>query len=160
VSDSGASDQGMAAYEVLRRVRPLTVQAARAVTANLQGEHMTMATRALIERLDDRGPQTVPQVAAWLDVSRQAVQRVVDDASALGYVEVRDNPAHRRSHLIAVTPRGQDEFHRLHADELITLAEVAAGIDRADLMRCAIVLEQLTDALVRRTQLHASSRIR
>ncbi len=151
MSDSEVSDEGRAAYEVLRHVRPLTMQAARAVAATLQGQPMTMATRALIERLDDQGAQTVPQVAAWLDVSRQAVQRVVDDAGTLGYVEVRDNPAHRRSHLIAVTSRGQDEFHRLHTDELATLADVAAGIDRADLLTCAAVLEQLTDALMRRT---------
>ena len=128
-----------------------TMQAARAVTATLQGEPITMAIRALIERLDDQGPQTVPQVAAWLDVTRQAVQRVVDDARALGYVEVRDNPAHRRSHLIALTARGHDAFRRLHADELATLAEVAADIDRADLLTCAAVLEQLTDALAQRS---------
>ncbi len=151
MNDPGASDRGTAAYDVLRYVRPLTMQAARAVTATLQGKPMTMATRALIERLDDRGSQTVPQIAAWLDVTRQAVQRVVDDARALGYVEVRDNPAHRRSHLIAVTPRGRGEFQRLHADELTTLAEVAAGIDREDLLTCAAVLEQLTDALARRS---------
>ena len=143
--------QGRAAYAVLRNVRPLHLQAARAVTAALQGEPMTMAIRALIERLDDQGPQTVPQIAAWLDVARQAVQRVVDDARALGYVEVRDNPVHRRSHLIALTARGRDAFQRLHADEVDTLAEVAADIDRADLLTCAAVLEHLTTALARRS---------
>ena len=146
------NDQGRAAYAVLRQVRPLTMQAARAVTNTLQGEPITMGIRAVLERLDDQGPQTVPQIAAWLDVSRQAVQRVVDDAHALGHVEVRDNPAHRRSHLIALTPRGRDAFQRLHADELATLETVAAEIDQTDLLTCARVLEHLVDALAARNR--------
>jgi DNA-binding MarR family transcriptional regulator len=137
---------------VLRRVRPLHLQSARAVTAALRGEPVTMAIRALLERLDETGPQTVPQIAAWLDVARQAVQRVVDDARDLGYVEVRTNPAHRRSHLVVLTPIGRETFRRLHADELTTLAGVAADIDRADLLTCAAVLHQLTDALVERSR--------
>lgn len=141
------SDHGAAAYDVLRFVRPLHVQAARAVTSSLQGATLTMGTRALLERLDDRGPQTVPQVAAWLDVTRQAVQRVVDDARSRGFVELRDNPSHRRSHHVALTASGRAAFRRLHADELRTLADVAAGIDVADLRTCAAVLERLTRAL-------------
>lgn len=143
------NDHGQAAYDVLRQVRPLHAQAARAVTEALQGEPLTMAVRALLERLDEQGPQTVPQVAAWLDVTRQAVQRVVDDARLLGYVEVRANPAHRRSHLIDVTSSGRDAFQRLHADEIATLAHVAAGIDRDELLTCAHVLERLTDVIRR-----------
>jgi hypothetical protein len=46
----------------------------------------------------------------------------------------------------------RDAFRRLHADELETLAEVAANIDRADLVTCAAVLERLTDALVERSR--------
>jgi DNA-binding MarR family transcriptional regulator len=146
------TDHGQAAYDVLRHVRPLHLQSARAVTTALQGEPVTMAIRALLERLVDTGPQTVPQIAAWLDVSRQAVQRVVDDAHTLGYVEVRENPAHRRSHLVDVTARGRSAFRRLHAGELATLAEVAAGIDRADLLTCAAVLQQLTDGIAERSR--------
>jgi DNA-binding MarR family transcriptional regulator len=114
-----------------------------------------MGIRAVLERLDDQGPQTVPQIAAWLDVSRQAVQRVVDDAHALGYVDVRVNPTHRRSHLIALTPGGRDAFQRLHADELATLEMVAAEIDRTDLLTCARVLEHLVDALAARNRARA-----
>ncbi len=152
LSDPALSDHGRAAYAVLRQVRPLHLQAARAVTTTLQGEPITMGIRAVLERLDDQGPQTVPQLATWLDVTRQAVQRVVDDAHALGHVEVRANPAHRRSHLIALTPRGRDAFHRLHADELATLEMVAAEIDRTDLLTCAKVLEHLVDALAARNR--------
>ena len=144
------SDQGRAAYEVLRHVRPLHLQAARAVSATLRGQRMTMGIRAVLERLADQGPQTVPQIAAWLDVSRQAVQRVVDDARALGYVDVRENPTHRRSHLIVLTDRGRDEFPRLHAQETRTLGEIAADIDPADLLTCAAVPERLTSALAGR----------
>ena len=151
-------DHGRAAYAVLREVRPLHLQAARAVTSALQGEPLTMAIRALLERLDDEGPQTVPQIARWLDVSRQAVQRVVDDARALGYIEVQGNPLHRRSHLVALTTQGADAFRRLHTGELVALAGAAADIDPADLLTCAAVLERLTQALASRAQAETSRR--
>lgn len=144
------NDHGQAAYDVLRHVGPLHLQAARAVAEALVDEPLTMAIRALLERLDDRGPQTVPQIAAWLGVTRQAVQRVVDDARLLGYVEVQANPAHRRSHLVAATPSGLEAFRRLHADEIAALAGVAEGIDRDDLRTCAEVLQRLTDAIAGR----------
>lgn len=118
----------------------------------LSGEPFTMAVRALVERLDEQGPQTVPQLTAWLDVTRQAVQRVADDARALGYVEVRDNPVHRRSHLITLTAQGQDALRRRHEDELAALATVAAGIDRADLLTCAAVLTRFTEDLAGRAR--------
>lgn len=141
------STRGEAAYAVLSHVRPLHLQAARAVTRRLQGQGITMAVRALLERLEDQGPQTVPQVAEWLDVSRQAVQRVVDDARRLGHVELRDNPAHRRSRLVALTGEGRRAYTALHAEELRTLGALAAGIEPDDLRTCAAVLERLAAAL-------------
>jgi DNA-binding MarR family transcriptional regulator len=74
----------------------------------------------------------------------------VDDARTLGYVDVRDNPTHRRSYLIILTARGHDEFRRVHAEEIRILAVIAADIDRADLLTCAAVLERLTSALAGR----------
>lgn len=139
--------RGEAAYAVLSHVRPLHLLAARAVTRRLEGQRITMAIRALLERLEERGPQTVPQVAEWLDVSRQAVQRVVDDAVRLGYVELRDNPAHRRSWLVALTGEGRRTFGALHAEELRTLGALTAGIEPDDLRTCADVLERMTAAL-------------
>jgi DNA-binding MarR family transcriptional regulator len=82
----------------------------------------------------------------------------VDDALGLGYIEVRPNPLHRRSHLVALTAQGADAFRRLHTGELVALGDAATGISRADLLTCATVLERLTEALVMRAQADTSRR--
>lgn len=60
----------------------------------------------LMRALAEDGPQTVPQLARARPVARQRIQKIVDELAAEGLVELRDNPAHRRSRLVALTPAG------------------------------------------------------
>lgn len=53
-----------------------------------------------------KGPRTVPQVARALGLSRQAVQRLVDDLLARGLLAASDNPDHRRAKLFSLTEAG------------------------------------------------------
>lgn len=50
---------------------------------------------------------TVPQVARRLGVSRQNVQRVVNDLLSEGIAEQVPNPDHRTSPLVRLTPEGK-----------------------------------------------------
>lgn len=138
------SSRGESAYDVLRQVRPLHHYSARVVTAQLAGTDVSMAMRAVLELLLDGGPMTVPDLARAFFVARQGVQRIVDDAAAAGYVELRDNPAHRRSRLVAVTDAGRAFFEELHATELANLDRVAVDLDPDDLAACARVLAELS----------------
>lgn len=138
---------GHAAYDVFRWVRPLHRAAEHVVATSLEGTPVGLGGRALLERLDDVGPQTVPQLAAWLGVSRQAVQKVVDDAIARGILATRPNPRHRRSHLVEATTDGAALFRDLHERELDDLTTLTRGIPEEDLRTAARVLEQLTTAL-------------
>jgi DNA-binding MarR family transcriptional regulator len=52
------------------------------------------------------GPETVPAIAHRLGQARQSVQRVVHDLDEAGLVEMRRNPIHARSPLVALTPAG------------------------------------------------------
>jgi DNA-binding MarR family transcriptional regulator len=52
------------------------------------------------------GAHTVPAIAHRLGQARQSVQRVVHDVHAEGLVELRPNPIHARSPLVALTPTG------------------------------------------------------
>lgn len=141
---SRTPDVGVDLYQVLRHVRPLHHWSARVVTANLAGHSMTMAMRAVLEQLHDSGPATVPQVARSLWLPRQAVQRVVDSAAGLGYVELRTNPHHRRSRLVALTPAGRRAFDDVHERELASLRELAAVLDPDDVGACLRVMSALT----------------
>jgi DNA-binding MarR family transcriptional regulator len=134
-------------YDVLRRIRPVHELSARAVSAALADSDISMPVRAVLERLYDVGPQTVPAIARWLWVTRQGVQSLVDEAKRLGYAESRPNPEHRRSHLIVLTERGRTAYEQLHADELSTLERIAADLDQEDVRACVRVLDHLVRRL-------------
>jgi DNA-binding MarR family transcriptional regulator len=93
------------------------------------------------------GPATVPQLARLRPVARQRIQHLADDAARAGLIEFRDNPAHKRSKLLALTPAGETAFDRMDS-RLAEMAErLTEGIDEKDLRTTLKVLQQLRDKL-------------
>lgn len=138
-------------YAVLRYVRPLHLLSARAVTAALADEQITMGVRALLETLDVGGTAPVPAIGRTLSMPRQVIQRLVDQALALGLVATEPNPAHRRSPLVRLTEAGRAAFDRIHEAELRNLASIAAGLDPDDIAAAIRVLDALTTGVTRLT---------
>jgi DNA-binding MarR family transcriptional regulator len=68
-------------------------------------------------------PQTVPQIARVLGVTRQNVQRIADLLVAEGAAEYRDNPDHRVSPHLILTKGGRTALERI--------TEAAAGYHAA-----------------------------
>ena len=136
--------RGPALYEVLRHVRPLVLNSARAVEAALRSEGLSVGMRAVLEILDEHGPATVPAIADRLDLARQGVQRHVNDLLALGHVESRANPAHRRSVLIALSRTGAAVIDRVRAGELRELAGLAQDCTPQEIETAAKVLRSLS----------------
>jgi DNA-binding MarR family transcriptional regulator len=137
-------DRGVALYEVLRHVRPLVLNSARAVEAALRPEGISVGMRAVMEVLAEHGPATVPSLGERLDLPRQGVQRHVNDLLALGYVEARPNPAHRRSVLIALTGTGAEVIDRVRYAELRQLAGLALDCTPEEIATAARVLRSLS----------------
>jgi DNA-binding MarR family transcriptional regulator len=54
--------------------------------------------------------RTVPQIARTLGLTRQAVQRVADDLAERGLAAWRENPEHRRAHLLQLTSEGRAAY--------------------------------------------------
>src|SRR5215207_2584210 len=67
------------------------------------------------------GPLTVPQIAEMRPTSRQRMQRLADELAAEGLVEFIDNPKHRRSKLVRLTPEGEARYRELN-DRLFQIA--------------------------------------
>lgn len=132
-------------YALLRHVRPLVLSSERVVARQVKPLGWTVGMRAVAEVLDEIGPSTVPQVAARLDLPRQAVQRLVDDLGALGHVATEPNPAHRRSVLVRLTADGQQAFGTLKQAELERLARLVPDVSAADLAVATRVLAALDD---------------
>src|SRR5262245_27094304 len=67
------------------------------------------------------GPLTVPQIARMRPTSRQRMQRLADELAAAGLVKFIDNPKHRRSKLVQLTPKGDARYRQFDA-RLLSIA--------------------------------------
>jgi len=90
------------------------------------------------------GGATITQLAEHLDVTRQAAGQLVDELSAIGYVERRPHPRDARARLIVLTEKGWACTHAAEAAIRDTLRpwETALGPGRLlalrdDLLRVA-----------------------
>ena len=101
-----------------------------------RGLRVTAPMRAVLEFLQARGPTPVPRIARSRGVSRQHIQTIVNELLHEGLVELRDNPAHRRSCLVALTAAGHATIAGIRDTERIVLSDAFSDID-ADAVRAA-----------------------
>lgn len=111
-----------------------------------QGRHSS-GRRSILKSLGREGPQTVPAMARVRAVSRQHIQTLVNELKEEGLVAARDNPAHRRSKLIALTASGKRLLAHMSAREERLLEQVAEGIPRAEFERATRLLRELRSRL-------------
>jgi DNA-binding MarR family transcriptional regulator len=100
-----------------------------------------------LRSLDLHGPATVPQLARLRPVARQRIQRLADEAAEAGLVEFLDNPAHKRSRLLRLTPAGETAFAEMDARVKAIAERLTEGIDEKDLRTTVNVLGQLREKL-------------
>jgi DNA-binding MarR family transcriptional regulator len=118
-----------------------------------RGEHLhaaepiSMGMRAVLEFLGRHGPTSVPNIARSRRVSRQHIQVQVNALTQEGCVELRANPAHKRSSLVALTRRGERTLARMREREAAVFAEAEIEASPARLERAARTLRAVREAL-------------
>ena len=70
-------------------------------------EGISMGRRSVLLVLFFGGSQTVPQLAQAQSVSRQYIQKLVNQLAGEGYITFVENAAHKRSHLVQLTTEGR-----------------------------------------------------
>lgn len=142
------SDPGVRLAAVFDVLGPLYRRGVRAVE---QEGGMPVGVRAVLDALAGCGATTVPALGRTLALSRQFVQRSVDDAAGRGWVRTRENPAHRRSVLVQLTDAGERVLADVRDGERRELAalehDLGADLDPADLDACLRVLRALSTRL-------------
>lgn len=128
-------------------VGPLYRKVLRIVEQDQPAMGMSVGVRAVLEHLRREGPLTVPQMARAQDLSRQFVQRSVDDALAQGWVRTQENPAHRRSRLLDLTPDGAAAVGAVLAREHRLMSQVGGGLTASDLDAAHRVLTAMLEGL-------------
>jgi DNA-binding MarR family transcriptional regulator len=138
-------DQREAFEPLSRAVRALFHKLSAAANLLHAASEVTVGMRAVLESVIEGGPRTVPELARARPVSRQHIQILVNELLAAGYVAYRDNPAHRRSKLVAPTRTGEAAFAALRAHEAAALTRLAVDIDAAEMERATEALTRLIE---------------
>ena len=92
-------------------------------------------------------PKTVPQIARRLGITRQAVQRVINDLLAQRLVAQVANPDHRTSPLIGLTDDGTATLDRLTARARAYNLAVADALGDCDVNALRRGLQTLIQAV-------------
>jgi DNA-binding MarR family transcriptional regulator len=96
------------------------------------------------------GPLTVPQIAEMRPTSRQRMQRLADELAAEGVVTFVDNPKHRRSKLVQLTPKGEVRYRDLNARFLKIASTIGARLSEADIRKTTEMVQRLSDEVKER----------
>lgn len=91
------------------------------------------------------GPLTVPQIAGMRPTSRQRMQRLADELAGEGIVEFIDNPKHRRSKLVQLTPEGHARYQDLNARLLEIASTLGLALSEVDVRQTTEVVRLLSD---------------
>jgi DNA-binding MarR family transcriptional regulator len=100
-----------------------------------------------LHSLHQGGPQTVPQLARARPVARQRIQRLADEAVEEGYIRFVDNPRHKRSKLLELTPEGEAAYAAMTEDLRRKAAELAVDFDSEKVEEAAALLRRLRTRL-------------
>lgn len=129
--------------EVFGLVGPLYRRVQRRIEQDAPAEGLSVGVRAVLDLLRENGPMTVPQMGRAQSLSRQFVQRMVNDAAAQGFVEAIPNPAHQRSSLIRLTESGSAAITAVTGHEHALLRQLGGDLTDAELTACVRVLSQM-----------------
>lgn len=98
----------------------------------------------------EEAPLTVPQIARAWWLSRQSVQRVADLVVLDSLAVYEDNPGHRRSKLLRITPRGRAALRTIRWAQRSWADQLGAEIREADLQTTNATLAHLVDVMASR----------
>jgi DNA-binding MarR family transcriptional regulator len=99
-------------------------------------------------------PLPVAHLARNMGLTRQAVQRLVNEMKADGLVRLAGNPHHQRAKLVLLTPAGKTAYDAATARQTPWASDLADGLTLKRIAGAAAVLK----ALRRRLEDEASAR--
>lgn len=142
-------DDRLQAYRTLIADVYELAAASRDTSDSIAGEVGQSAARWHVMSVVADDDRNVPAIARRLGLTRQSVQRVVDDLVDEALVSLEPNPAHQRSPLVSLTTRGrqllEEMFQRSEASRTAVLDD--AEVDTDDLHTARQVVRALVTAL-------------
>ncbi|MDH6220721.1 MarR family winged helix-turn-helix transcriptional regulator [Streptomyces pseudovenezuelae] len=136
-------DLGDRVSEVFDLIGALYRRGLRKLEQDEAVEGVSVGVRSVLVLLHRYGPMTVPQMGRVMALTRQFVQRMVNDAVDRDWAEATPNPAHQRSSLIRITGEGEAVITAILAREHALNRQVGGDLTDAELRACARVLKEM-----------------
>ena len=107
---------------------------------------LTSARWQVMGALDLEGrPLTVSQIARRMGLTRQAVQRIVNDLAKLEMVDVKSNVDHKRAPLISVSRTGVEAMEKINAAQARWVNQLADGLSEKQISQAMRLLETVVE---------------
>ena len=94
-------------------------------------------------------PQTVPDIARTMGLTRQAVQRLVDTLIEDKLLESYENPAHKKAKLFSLTAHGESTYSTLDAVQIEWAKSLSEDFNLNDLETTSHLLQNLIKTISR-----------
>jgi DNA-binding MarR family transcriptional regulator len=92
-------------------------------------------------------PATISDIARWLGLARQSVQRLADELAKDGLMTYQPNPKHQRASLVTVTTKAMKLLEQLDERRLAWAREVALTLPAADIKVASEILSAVREKL-------------
>lgn len=90
---------------------------------------------------------TIPRVAQYMGLSRQAVIKQMKLLAADGLVQSQSNEAHKRSELWSLTSEGQAKYSNVMSSQRIQAKQWRKGLTHAELSECIRILKSFEKSI-------------
>lgn len=91
----------------------------------------------------NESPLTIPRVADYMGMSRQAVIKQIKLLLADGLVQSQSNDAHKRAELWSLTAAGRAQYESVMAAQRVLAQQWRKGLTVAELRACTRMLERM-----------------
>lgn len=92
-------------------------------------------------------PRTVSEIARYIGVSRQSVQRLADDLADDGLLRYSANPYNKRAQLVSITPAGAKILDSIYTDNKKITDSILEDLDKASLPQLSASLDAISQAV-------------
>jgi DNA-binding MarR family transcriptional regulator len=97
-------------------------------------------------------PLSVAQIARNMGLTRQAVQRLVNEMQGDGLLRLAPNPHHQRAKLVLLSARGKTAFAAAMKRQSAWANDLAAGLSTKQIQTAAATLRRVRQRLDDRTE--------
>ncbi len=107
---------------------------------------LTSARWQVMGTVDHEGhPVTVAQIARRMGLSRQGVQRIVNDLVQLGMIVLESNLDHKRAPLVLLTKKGQGAIEKINQAQASWVNELSEGLNERSLKQTLKLMQSIRE---------------